>query len=78
MQMVPDAAAWVIAPDFAKQKSGEQRGGEVVKLFKGHPLVRLGHEHRAKGLYKAAPIVREPHDRATRVHGQSVDHDVRA
>ena len=34
LQMVPDAAAWVIAPDFAKQKSGEARDEEVVKLYK--------------------------------------------
>eukprot|EP00974_Lingulodinium_polyedra_P080058 7754123-Lingulodinium_polyedra.AAC.1 len=29
LQSLPDAAAWVIAPDFAKQKSGEARDEEV-------------------------------------------------
>ena len=34
LQALPDAACWAIAPDFAKQKSGEARDEEVVKLFK--------------------------------------------
>ena len=34
LQQVPDAAAWVIAPDFAKPTSGKHRGAAVVKLFR--------------------------------------------
>ena len=31
---LPEAGAWIIAPDFAKQRSTDARDEEIVKLFK--------------------------------------------
>ena len=55
LQSLPDAACWAIAPDFPKQKSGEARDEEIVKLFKAFRLCGLDTSIELRTLLRPHP-----------------------
>ena len=55
LQSLPDAACWAIAPDFPKQRSGEARDAEVVKLFKACRQCGLGTSIELRSLLRPHP-----------------------